>query len=121
MKLTRLIGVVFAACQAAARENEQVVFAGRENAVAPLSVAIIDAEDVAGAGAGGASTAYHLRKFAAASGFAVNITVFERNDYIGGRSTTVDVYDDPMNPVELGASIFVKANHILESAVTAGC
>jgi len=81
----------------------------------------VDAEDVAGAGAGGASTAYHLRKFAAASGFAVNITVFERNDYIGGRSTTVDVYDDPMNPAELGASIFVKANHILESAVTAGC
>ena len=81
----------------------------------------VDAECIVGAGAGGASTAYHLSKFAAASGFAVNITVFERNDYIGGRSTTVDVYDDPMNPVELGASIFVKANHILESAVTAGC
>ncbi|KAK1068208.1 hypothetical protein LTR33_011192 [Friedmanniomyces endolithicus] len=115
MKLTGVVCLTFAACQAAAREDEQVVFASSENAVAPLSVAII------GAGAGGASTAYHLSKFAAASGFAVNITVFERNDYIGGRSTTVDVYDDLTSPVELGASIFVNANHILESAVTAGC
>ena len=35
---------------------------------------------------------------------------------MGGRSTTVNVYDDPMEPVELGASIFVEANRNLVSA-----
>lgn len=46
----------------------------------------------------------------------MTITVFERNSYIGGRSTTVDAYDDPKYPVELGASIFVEINHILFNA-----
>ena len=49
----------------------------------------------------------------------MNITVFERNSYIGGRSTTVPAYDDPLQPVELGASIFVQANKILQDAVKA--
>lgn len=70
-----------------------------------------------GAGAGGASAAYHLSKFAAEADIPVNITVFERNEYIGGRSTTVNAYNDPNIPVELGASIFVKVNHILNDAV----
>jgi prenylcysteine oxidase/farnesylcysteine lyase len=43
----------------------------------------------------------------------INITVFEREAYIGGRSTTVDVFDDPSLPIELGASIFVAVNHNL--------
>ena len=43
MKLTGVVCLTFAACQAAAREDEQVVFASSENAVAPLSVAIIGA------------------------------------------------------------------------------
>lgn len=43
--------------------------------------------------------------------------MFERNSYIGGRSTTVNAYDDPSIPVELGASIFVKVNQILNDAV----
>jgi prenylcysteine oxidase/farnesylcysteine lyase len=47
----------------------------------------------------------------------VNITVFERNAFIGGRSTTVNAYDDPSIPVELGASIFVEVNSILNDAV----
>ena len=66
-----------------------------------------------GAGAGGASSAYHLSKFARAAGVSVNITVFDRNPYIGGRSTTVHAYDDPEIAVELGASIFVEINSIL--------
>lgn len=35
---------------------------------------------------------------------------------MGGRSTTVNAYDDPNYPVELGASIFVEANQILVNA-----
>ena len=71
----------------------------------------------AGAGAGGASSAYHLAKFATAADIPINITVFERNSYIGGRSTTVNAYNDSSIPVELGASIFVEVNSILVDAV----
>lgn len=46
----------------------------------------------------------------------MNITIFEKTNHIGGRSLTVDVYDDILEPVELGASIFVKANAILYNA-----
>ena len=45
-----------------------------------------------------------------------NITVYERSDYVGGRSTTVNVYGNPAEPVELGASIFVEVNKNLVSA-----
>lgn len=73
------------------------------------SVAII------GAGSGGASTAYYLNRFKHPCS-RVNITVYERSSYVGGRSTTVDVYGDPTEPVELGASIFVELNKNLVSA-----
>src|SRR2546426_113629 len=69
-----------------------------------------------GAGAAGASTAYSLRKYAEESGTPLNITVFERAAYVGGRSTTVNVFDDPAYPIELGASIFVKVNYNLVNA-----
>ena len=36
--------------------------------------------------------------------------------YIGGRSTTVNVLDNPAYPVELGASIFVQVNYNLVNA-----
>ncbi|KAI5863861.1 prenylcysteine oxidase [Durotheca rogersii] len=71
---------------------------------------------VIGAGAGGSSAAYHLRKYAQQAGIEVNITVFEKTARIGGRTLTVNVYDDPVFPVELGASIFVAVNHILFNA-----
>ncbi len=73
------------------------------------SVAII------GAGSGGASAAYYLNRFKHPCS-RVNITVYERSSYVGGRSTTVDVYGDPTEPVELGASIFVEVNKNLVSA-----
>ncbi|KAL8708802.1 MAG: hypothetical protein Q9220_006363 [cf. Caloplaca sp. 1 TL-2023] len=76
---------------------------------ATRSVAII------GAGSAGASTAYYLNKFRDPCQ-KINITVYERNDYVGGRSTTVNVHDDPNEPVELGASIFVQVNHNLVNA-----
>ncbi|KAI1475911.1 Prenylcysteine oxidase [Daldinia eschscholtzii] len=71
---------------------------------------------IIGAGAAGSSTAYHLHKYAQEEGFDINITVFEKTSRIGGRTLTVDVYDDPANPVELGASIFLELNYILYNA-----
>lgn len=47
----------------------------------------------------------------------MNITIYERSSYIGGRSTTVNVFDSASEPVELGASIFVKVNRNLVEAV----
>jgi prenylcysteine oxidase/farnesylcysteine lyase len=71
---------------------------------------------ISGAGPGGAAAAYFLHKFAEEEGFRVNITVFEKSDRIGGRTLTVDAYGNASEPVELGASIFVKENHILVNA-----
>ncbi|RAL60642.1 hypothetical protein DID88_009960 [Monilinia fructigena] len=71
---------------------------------------------IIGAGAGGSSSAYHLQKFAAESDLSINVTIFERSSYIGGRSTTVNAYSNPLEPVELGASIFVEVNAILKNA-----
>ena len=70
----------------------------------------------AGAGSAGTSSAYHLRKYAEADGIDLDIDLFERSAYIGGRSTTVNVLNDSVYPVELGASIFVKVNQILYNA-----
>lgn len=70
----------------------------------------------AGAGAAGSNTAYSLRKYADSSSTPVNITVFERAPYIGGRSTTVNVFGNPAYPIELGASIFVQVNYNLVNA-----
>ncbi|KAF4631191.1 hypothetical protein G7Y89_g6938 [Cudoniella acicularis] len=71
---------------------------------------------IIGAGAGGSSAAYYLQQFAEQSGVELNITVFEKSSYVGGRSTTVNAYDDPLEPVELGASIFVDVNTILKNS-----
>ena len=68
-----------------------------------------------GAGSAGASTAYFLKKFQNPCQ-NLNITIFERSDYVGGRSTTVNVYNDPSQRLELGASIFVEVNRNLVSA-----
>ena len=46
----------------------------------------------------------------------MNVTVYEKSSYIGGRSTTINVYGSSAYPIELGASIFVKVNTILYSA-----
>ncbi|KAF7718643.1 Uncharacterized protein PECH_008837 [Penicillium ucsense] len=71
---------------------------------------------IVGAGAGGSFAAYELRKLADEAGITLNVTVFERESYIGGRSTTVNVFDDPAYPIELGASIFVQVNQNLVNA-----
>ncbi len=46
----------------------------------------------------------------------MNITIFEKTDRIGGRTLTVNAYDSTFERVELGASIFIKLNHIMWNA-----
>ena len=50
------------------------------------------------------------------TGLAVNVTIFEKTDRIGGRTLTVNAFDDPALPVELGGSIFVGVNRIMTTA-----
>lgn len=69
-----------------------------------------------GAGSGGSSAAYYINRFTQSCD-RVRVTVYERNPYIGGRSTTINVHDDPDEPVEQGGSVFVKINHNLMHAV----
>lgn len=69
--------------------------------------------DLIGAGAAGASAAYHLRQYADEADVKINVTIFEKTGRVGGRTLTVSAYDDPLQPIELGASIFVAVNHIL--------
>lgn len=69
-----------------------------------------------GAGPAGSSAAYHLSRFAAEADVAINITIFEKTDHIGGRSLTVDAYGNSSEPIELGASIFIEANQIMWNA-----
>ena len=114
--------------------DEQVVLqAGQDQRTSdgrPFNVAIIGenipchsaitgsiADAHPGAGAAGSSTAYHLSQYASNASLPLNITLFERNPFIGGRSTTVPAYNDSAFPVELGASIFVSVNKILVDAV----
>ncbi|KAF3907152.1 hypothetical protein ABW21_db0205954 [Orbilia brochopaga] len=71
---------------------------------------------VIGAGAAGSSAAYFLKGYADKHELTANITIYERDNHIGGRTTTVDAYDDPKQPVEVGGSIFVKVNRNLYEA-----
>ncbi|KAJ3468702.1 hypothetical protein MRS44_002767 [Fusarium solani] len=71
---------------------------------------------IIGAGAAGSSAAYYLQRYAEEENLAVNITIFEKTDRIGGRSLTVPAYGDESLPIELGASIFVAVNAILYNA-----
>jgi prenylcysteine oxidase/farnesylcysteine lyase len=96
----------------------------------PPRIAII------GAGAGGSSAAFWIAKAKERSGLDVEVDIYERNDYIGGRkltvfiritsglrakfsggSTTVYPYNNTAyEPVEVGASIFVGVNKNLQRA-----
>ncbi|KAJ3522141.1 hypothetical protein NM688_g8919 [Phlebia brevispora] len=66
---------------------------------------------VIGAGAGGSAAAFWISKAKERHGLDVEIDIFDSNPYIGGRSITVQPYDNPdLQPIELGGSIFIKAN-----------
>jgi prenylcysteine oxidase/farnesylcysteine lyase len=91
--------------------------AGLALAASPISTREVKNVAIIGAGPAGASAAFHLQEYADDAGIAVNITIFEKTDRIGGRTLTVNAFDDPALPVELGASIFVGVNHIMNAAV----
>ncbi|ESK98241.1 prenylcysteine lyase [Moniliophthora roreri MCA 2997] len=78
---------------------------GNQYVSGPHKIAII------GAGAGGSSAAFWIAKAKERFGLDVQVDVYEKASYIGGRTTTVYPHDNKSLPaVELGASIFVKAN-----------
>jgi prenylcysteine oxidase / farnesylcysteine lyase len=110
-KLTVLLTFFLQVLCIRADELQSPLDASQYSAVRPHRVAII------GAGPGGSATSYYLRKFSqSADGtdkVPIDISLFDSNSYIGGRTTTVNALDDPRYPVELGASIFVEVNHIL--------
>jgi prenylcysteine oxidase/farnesylcysteine lyase len=58
-----------------------------------------------------------LQQFAAEAGLHVNITLFEKTNHIGGRTLTINPFNDPAQPFEQGASIFVAANQIMVNAM----
>ncbi|KAH8832141.1 Prenylcysteine lyase-domain-containing protein [Flagelloscypha sp. PMI_526] len=66
---------------------------------------------IVGAGAGGSSASYWIKKAKERFGVNIDIDIFEKSNYIGGRSTVVHPYNNTAyRPVELGASIFIEAN-----------
>ncbi|KAI0035282.1 FAD/NAD-P-binding domain-containing protein [Vararia minispora EC-137] len=66
---------------------------------------------VIGAGAAGSSAAFWISKAKQRFGIDVEVDIFEKSDYVGGRSTTVQPFNDSAYaPMELGASIFVEIN-----------
>lgn len=79
---------------------------------------------IIGAGPSGTSAAYFLKhaqdRLAStnASSDKLDITLYERNTHIGGRTAVVYPYDDEtQSPIELGASIFADVNLNLRRAV----
>lgn len=77
---------------------------------------------VVGGGASGTSAAFFLSEIARTAGKPTQIHLFERRDYLGGRSTVVYPFDEEggeyaYEPIEAGASIFVDANLNLQKAV----
>lgn len=82
---------------------------------------------IVGAGASGSSAAFFLRRAAnvierraglAESTLIGDILVYEKEGYVGGRTTTIYPHDDDRaRPQELGASIFVDSNVNLMKAV----
>ncbi|KAJ7770829.1 Prenylcysteine lyase-domain-containing protein [Mycena maculata] len=86
----------------------------------PLRPAVASKPRIAiiGAGAGGTSAAFWIAKAQERFGIDVEVDLYEKESYIGGRSTTVYPYENTSLPAtELGASIFVKANKNLWRAV----
>ncbi|KAK4519197.1 uncharacterized protein ATC70_009429 [Mucor velutinosus] len=79
---------------------------------------IVKSVAIIGGGAAGTSTAFWLSNvFPHEDALQVNCTIFERNSYLGGRSTVVPIKNDySLGTIELGASIFVEANKNLMMA-----
>lgn len=109
----RLLLCALAATQVATSDSQHPIIEGSSHVLPNgYNIAII------GAGAAGSSAAYHISKFTTEYGLdvPVNVTIFEVNEHIGGRTTTIDALNDSRYPVEVGGSIFVKINEILYNA-----
>lgn len=75
---------------------------------------------IIGAGAAGTSSSFFLSHLLNSSNQAHQLTteIFENSTYIGGRSTLIYPFDSELfEPIEAGASIFVKSNLNLNKAV----
>ncbi|KAJ7225895.1 Prenylcysteine lyase-domain-containing protein, partial [Mycena pura] len=76
----------------------------------PLPLASKTRIAIIGAGAGGTSAAFWISKAQERFGLNVEVDLYERESYVGGR-TVVYPYDNTSLPaVELGGSIFIKDN-----------
>lgn len=93
------------------QDNHLKVF--HNDTTRPLRVAII------GGGASGTSCAFFLSEIARKADRPLSLRLFERRDYLGGRSTVLYPFNDSSSyePIEAGASIFVPANLNLHKAV----
>ncbi|CAO3619837.1 unnamed protein product [Cunninghamella blakesleeana] len=109
MKIPVLFSLLFISyIKLCSSHPSQTVFQGK--GTTSKKIAII------GGGASGSSTAMFLSNTIGKS-IPIDITVFEKNNYIGGRSTTVRIKDDPnLGEIELGASIFVEVNYNMMNA-----
>lgn len=65
---------------------------------------------IIGAGAGGTAAAYYLQKY---TDHGYDITIFDRDQRVGGRTTTTGIYGNNSRPFEVGGSVYVAANLIL--------
>ncbi|EGF97645.1 uncharacterized protein MELLADRAFT_79816 [Melampsora larici-populina 98AG31] len=75
---------------------------------------------IIGAGAAGTSTSFFLSHLLQSSNQAHQLSteIFENSTYIGGRSTIIYPFDSELfEPIESGASIFVKSNLNLNKAI----
>ncbi|CAO3587125.1 unnamed protein product [Absidia cylindrospora] len=71
---------------------------------------------IIGGGAAGSSTAFWLSNTVGSS-LPLHITVYEKEDRVGGRSMTIPIKGDPtLGHIELGASIFVSVNYNMMNA-----
>ncbi|KAI7885671.1 hypothetical protein K492DRAFT_157009 [Lichtheimia hyalospora FSU 10163] len=75
---------------------------------------------IIGGGAAGTSAAFWLKNAfptTTKSGVQVSATLYERSNFLGGRSTVIPIKDDPeLGLFELGASIFIERNYNLMNA-----
>ncbi|KAG2217085.1 hypothetical protein INT45_004074, partial [Circinella minor] len=76
---------------------------------------------IIGGGAAGTSAAYWLNnafpKDNKNHNIQVSTTIYEQNNYLGGRSTVVPIKDDPsLGLIELGASIYIENNYNMMNA-----
>ncbi|KAH8553204.1 Prenylcysteine lyase-domain-containing protein [Umbelopsis sp. PMI_123] len=107
MKLAISLLLLFAA-PFSAHTHEQTILQPQH--VVEKKIAII------GGGAAGTSAAFWISNV---FGNRINVstTLYERSNYLGGRSTIVPIKDDPQyGYMELGASIFVPVNYNLMNA-----